>query len=59
MSLHCSWTRIYIKWEGKSEKCSAEKCGREGDLKFLEERCGEEEERRTPLKKLLGGLDPG
>jgi len=25
MSLHCSWTRIYIKWEGKSEKCSAEK----------------------------------
>ena len=36
MSLHCSWTRIYIKWEGKSEKCSAEKCGREGDLKFLE-----------------------
>jgi len=28
-------------------------------LKILEERCGEEEERRPPLKELLGSLDPG
>ena len=43
----------------KKKICSAEKCGREGDLKILEERCGEEEERRPPLKELLGSLDPG
>jgi len=28
-------------------------------LKILEERCGEEEERRPPLKELFGSLDPG